>query len=173
MNPSYLSTKPYIMKKIVFLSFLMWLSGQAVIAQQPKTGTIGSIGDCPIGMCPTVYFEIEIFNFHKPRTNCTSGFGLCVRFNAGVECSPCFGKSSLTGTKVKVWAKLSNHSATLHIPKSLQTQKGFETVKFSQFELEDQALSFSFPNGAKRSVRGGTYSVTAVGDEWVIQIPFL
>jgi hypothetical protein len=161
------------MKKLLFISFLMGLMGQTVLAQQPKSGTLGSIGDCPTGSCPSLYFELEMFNFHKPRTNCTSGFGLCVRFNTGVECRPCFGKSSLTGTKVRVWAKLSNQSVTLHLPKSIQTQKGFQSVNFSQFELEDQALSFSFPNGTKRAVRGGSYPVSAVGDEWVIQIPFL
>ncbi len=79
----------------------------------------------------------------------------------------------MTGTKVKVWAKLSNQSVTLHIPRSIQTQKGFEAVKFTQFELEDQTLNFTFTNGTKRSARGGSYPVSVVGDEFVVQIPLL
>jgi hypothetical protein len=161
------------MKKILFLSCMLVMSMHLLFAQQPKSTTIGSNGDCPPGMCPSVYFELEMFNFHKPRTNCTSGFGLCVRINTGVECRSCFGKSSMTGTKVKVWAKFSSQSVTLHIPRTLQTQKRFESVNFSQFELEDQTLNFTFTNSSKRSARGGIYPVSLVGDEFVVQIPLL
>jgi hypothetical protein len=161
------------MKKNLFLSCLLFLSMHALYAQQPKLNTIGSNGDCPAGMCPSVYFELDIFNFHKPKTNCTNGFGLCIRINTGVECRSCFGKSSMSGTKIKVWAKLNNQSVTLHIPRAIQIQKRFESVSFSQFEIEDQTLNFTFTNGSKRSARGGIYPVSIVGEEFVIQIPLM
>ena len=161
------------MKKITFLLCMLWFCVQSSFAQQPKSNTIGTSGDCPIGMCPTVFFDIEVFNLHKPRTNCTAGFGLCVRINVGVECRSCFGKSSINGTRVNAWVKINNQTAELHLPNAIKSQKGFENVNFSQFELEDQALVFTMLNGSKRSVRGGTYTTSMVGDEFVITLPLL
>ena len=73
------------MKKIIFLLGLV-LSGFCLYAQEDR---VAIVNGCPPGTHPvTVFYGIETFNFHKPRTDCQSGFGLCIRLEVGIECWP-------------------------------------------------------------------------------------
>lgn len=143
---------------------------QMAFAQQSKTPTttIENPVDCPVGMCPMAYISLDAMNFHKPRTNCQDGFGICVRISWGVTCTSCFGKSGITGNNIKMWCVTKDNSAELHIPLEIKNQKGFDRVNFSSFEIEENAMAFQFPGGKVRYAKGGVYGTVVKNNEYVI-----
>ncbi len=166
-------SKTKIMKNFLIVIMMLCMSN-TIHAQNTKISPTapdgGDLPVCPAGMCPTVNFFIEVFNFHKPRTNCETGFGLCIRFSSSVTCNYCNWKSSIKAGKVNVWAKLSSQVAEIHIPVSLRYEKGFEKTDMSSFEIEDKAMSFKFGNGVEKFAKAGTYPVSVIGDEYVINL---
>lgn len=159
------------MKKLLFI--LMVCFANSVFAQSVKISPDvigGDIPDCPVGTCPMATISIDVFNFHKPRTNCTSGFGFCLRLSCGITCVNCYFKGSVAGDKVTAYAKMTSTVAELHVPVGLKTAKGFEKTDMSTFEVEDKSLSFKTSTGIEKLVKGGTYPVTVVGDEYVIKL---
>lgn len=159
------------MKKLLLI--LLICCSHAVFAQNNKTSpdvTGGEIPTCPVGTCPMATINIDVFNFHKPRTNCTSGFGVCLRFSWGISCVSCYYKGSVAGDKLTAYAKLSNAVAELHVPVGLKDAKGFEKTDMSTFEVEDKSLSFKTSTGVEKFVRGGIYPVVVSGDEYVIKL---
>ncbi|MCX6293602.1 MAG: hypothetical protein NT127_04825 [Sphingobacteriales bacterium] len=159
------------MKKLLF--FLMILSVHNLNAQTQKTreGIDDNPPNCPPGTCPTFYVNLEIFNFHKPKTDCTSGFGLCIRLASGVTCERCLGKSSLENGKLSVFGKLNEQTVELHFPQEIQNEKGFEDADFKTFEIEDNTFSLIQPDGKILLIPGGTYPVKQIDNEYVVEMP--
>lgn len=171
VNRVGIQLKTINMKKLLVMIFL--LSAFQGIAQRTVATQLESPNfpfDCPPGECPVSYIFIEVFNFHKPRTNCESGFGLCIRIASGIACKPCYYKSSITGTKVNAWAKITGGNAELHIPLVLKKQKGFEKTDFSVFEIEAGTVSFVTESGKQYFAKAGKYPVTVVGDEMLVNL---
>lgn len=158
------------MKKTLLIALI--LSASLTYAQTNTSGT-GSLTDggfifCPDGTYPTATITMNTFNFHKPRTSCTSGFGMCVKFSVSVFCSSDIGKSYIKSDKTTATSKVNSQTAELHLPVTLKYEKGFDKTDFTKFEVEDKTLSFKSSTGIEKFVKGGVYPVTVVGDEYVV-----
>ncbi len=158
------------MKKFFFI--IMMLASISGFAQSTKTSPDITDGFpyCPAGTCPSINISLDLLNFHKPRTGCLSGLGLCLKFTASVTCNSCTGKGFIKADKITVWTKLTNQTAELHFPSSIKLEKGFDKTDLSTFELDDKMLSFKFSNGLEKFVKGGIYPVTVIGDEFVVML---
>ena len=159
------------MKKIIYLVLL--ITANNLYAQNGKVAP--GTGDedfplCPLGMCASSYIYIETFNFHKPRTNCTSGFGLCIRYGAGIRCYYCDKKTSLNGTKVTAWVNMIKDKAELHLPLAIKEDKEFVNTDLSVFEVEDKMVSFTSKDGLEKWVKGGIYPVSKTTTDLVITL---
>ena len=158
------------MKKILLIALFLYAS-----LSHAQTNTIGnsSLTDggfifCPDGTYPTATITLNTLSFHKPRTNCTSGFGICIKFSVSVYCGSDMGKSYIKSDKTTATAKVSSQTVELHLPVSLKYEKGFEKTDFTKFEVEDKTLNFKSSTGIEKLVKGGIYPVTIVGDEYVV-----
>ena len=144
------------------------MHSKAQIKSGTNSLTDGSFILCPDGTYPTATVTINTFNLHKPRTNCSNGFGLCLKFSVSVYCASDMGKSSIKMDKTTITAKLTSQTAELHMPVALKFEKGFEKADFTKFEIEDKSLSFKSSSGTEKFVKGGIYPVSIVGDEYVV-----
>lgn len=162
--------------KNYFLVGLLLFS-QWGFSQTNKTSPLVDAGNiglpvCPSGMCPAAIITMESFNFHKPKTNCSGGFGLCIKLGFNFACLHCNGKSYIKDGKINGWAKINEQSAELHLPIGIKYEKGFEKSDMSTFEIEDKAVSFKYDSKMEKTVKGGTYPVSIIGDEYVINLQF-
>lgn len=150
----------------------MLCTTNAVFAQSTKTAPSPFDTDvnCPAGTCPTITISLDIFNFHKPRTACTTGFGLCVKLSTAFSCNPCFGKTSISTDKVSSWIKLTATTAELHIPIALKDAKGFEKTDMTTFQIDDNTLSFIGKSGTQKSAKGGIYPVAKDAVDYIIKL---
>ena len=160
-----------------FLLVILLCFIQTGFAQTSKTaplgdGSPGGIPVCPSGMCPAAIITMESFNFHKPRTNCSGGFGLCLKIGFNFACLTCNGKSFIKDGKVNSWVKINQQTAELHVPTNIKYEKGFEKTDMSTFEIEDKSLSFKSDAGIEKTVKGGIYPVSVSGDEYIINLQF-
>lgn len=148
------------------------LFSQVAFSQQNRTPitTIENPSDCPVGMCPMAYISLDALNFHKPRTNCAEGFGLCLKISWGITCTSCFGKSAVSGSNIKMWSALKGNAAELHIPLGIKSQKGYEKVNFSTFEIDENSMGFQLSDGKIRFAKGGIYSTTIKDNEYVVTV---
>lgn len=158
------------MKKILLIALVLYTS--LAHAQKNAVGT-ESLTDvrfifCPDGTYPTATVTLNTFNFHKPRTNCLSGFGMCIKFSVSLYCASTTGKSYIKNDKTIATAKINSQTVELHLPVTLKYEKGFEKTDFTKFEIEDKILSFKSSAGIEKFVKGGVYPVTVVGDEYVV-----
>jgi len=160
------------MKKLLF-TLSLFVASYAVFAQseKPRMSTIEQPGDCPFGMCQMAYISVDVFNFHKPRTECTEKFGLCIRLSLGYTCVSCFGKSNIEGSNVNMYSSIEGNTIVLHIPSEIKSQKGYEHVDFKSFDIDDDSIEVSFENGSKHHAIGGSYEVEEINDEFVVRIP--
>lgn len=157
------------MKRVLFM--LMLISSNTLMAQVTKAipaDTDGGGLGCPVGTCSVSNIYLETFNFHKPRTDCTSGFGLCIRFGVSFSCMPCYAKASVKGDMVSSWVKLSDKTAEWHLPAGLKESKGFQKTDMSTFEIEEKTLSFRSKEGLEKWVKGGIYPVRIVENELLV-----
>lgn len=154
--------------KYLILVFL--LSTQISYAQNNKISLdITTDGpDCPPGLCPVAYINIEIFNFHKPRTGCKSGFGICLRLSAGVTCEYCRWRTSMQNNQVMTYVTFEQQKIVWHLPAALQ--QAMAETDCSTFELEEDMLEFKNEEGKAIAAKAGNYPVVKKDDELIITI---
>jgi len=160
------------MKKLLFITMTM-ISATCFsqsIKMSPDGG--GGIPPCPDSYCPSINFSMDLLNLHKPRTGCSSGLGICLKFSVSLNCNPCIGKSYIKGDKINLWITSNGQTATLRFPVNVKFEKGFEKADFSTFEIEDKVLAFTFANGVTKLAKGGLYPVSQMGDEYVVNLNF-
>jgi len=166
------------MKKIIlFVSFLI----TAAISQGQKKEMPEN--PCPPGECSYgITVVIDQFKFHKPRTGCTSGFGLCVKVHLEPVCKPCpLGyptpdnmKTEISDGKVTAWWSIVSNKIELHIPAGLQNVDGYGDSDFTIFEIEDNSFIVDNPDKTTyATVRGGQYKVSKVGNDFVVLLDLL
>lgn len=105
--------------KNFILIFLLLTSGftQAQRTLSNEMSTAGAPPEpCPPGYVPTLHINLEIFNFHKPRTNCSASFGLCCRLSSTVTCEPNFHKPAFDGHFVSCAALVTEQTVELRVP---------------------------------------------------------
>jgi hypothetical protein len=153
------------------LMALLLCSGN-LMAQTEKLATdLTTDGpQCPPGLCPVVSFNLEVLNFHKPRTSCSKGFGFCIRFSTAVNCEYCRWKSGIENGVVNSTISLSGQIAEWHLPLSLKNEKSFEDTDMSFFEIDDDSFSIDMGNGHRSFVKGGTYPVVTIDNEMVVYL---
>lgn len=157
-----------MMKKIFLLAICIW---QQTTQAQMNTKIMGEEGNCPEGYCAGFFVEIENFNFHKPRTECKSGFGICLRISAGATCIPCLNKITSNDKSSVITGYLSKEMATLHLPKSLQKEQIEKESDFRFFEIEEKTIEITYPDGSVMYLKGGSYPVTEENNELLVRIP--
>jgi hypothetical protein len=89
------------MKKVTILTFLsMFLiifsckkeEGKSQLKQNEEVLSLVDQGGggggylCPPGQCPHYSYQLDVVNFHKPRTDCTKKFGFCVQGHWSFTC---------------------------------------------------------------------------------------
>ncbi len=149
------------MKKILMIVFV------SIVYSASAQTEVG----CPPGTSPAISVSLDLFNFHKPRTSCSKGFGLCVKFSVRLICESFSKNVYIKEGKVYTNVAFVNNLAVLHIPISIKNQTGFEKTDMSFFEVEDKAITLMLPNNVEKWVKGGTYPVNIVGDELIVSLP--
>lgn len=168
-------TKYNLMRYYLF-AFAFCFS-QTIFAQEMRssieTGTTDFFPDCPDETCPAASVSIDQFNFHKPRTSCSSGFGLCVKVSLSVGCIPCIRKNVLSDGKVNAFFRWTGKELSLHLPLELNSKADFSKEDMTSFEVEESTISVSMPSGESYWVKAGVYPVVVIGDEYVVNMKLL
>ncbi len=157
------------MKRLLFIALMCYAS--SVNAQQARLAVPDNELTCPEGYIFGYTFQLDIFNFHKPRTGCTSGFGLCFRLAVGVKCIQFEQKALLSSGKVSGYARLAKSTAELHLPLEMKNDTRFSSTNMTQFEIDPNTLSFVNNAGLAKWVKGGVYPVTIMNNEYIIKLP--
>ena len=131
-------------------------------------------GRCPIGQHPVITFDIDQFNFHKPRTNCTSGFGLCIRGTWGYKCVDDRQTyySAITADGVAhIWAQvLRGGLLELHFPIDLVNTPGYTLDDLSNFSVDDEWDMSPEPNNPL-IMEVGEYKTSFTEHEIIVIVP--
>lgn len=145
-------------------------------AEQKNTPGTQSLPNCPPGWCSYWEYIFDVFNFHKPRTGCKTGFGLCIMGHTNTGCRPCYnnksnaaGLTKIESGKATCFGELKNNKLELHIPAQIKNETGFASEDFSTFTIEKGTLKISV-DGKEKVSREGVYPVIQVGDEYVVVI---
>ncbi len=139
-----------------------------------STPTVGG-SDCPAGWCAYWQYTFSTFNFHKPRTDCKTGFGLCIRGSASSGCKPCnLFKSMESPAKIEngnvtCYGEVKSGVLEFHIPAAIKIDQNLSAKDISSFTIDKGALSVT-ANGKQLYSKEGTYPVTLSGSEYVVSI---
>jgi hypothetical protein len=127
--------------------------------------------DCPPGESPVYIYTLEQFNFHKPRTGCKSGFGVCISIGVQVDCRPSqvvyFDERTATG-----YGTVSEDGRTseLHLPIGLYDALRSEGEDVSTFEV-GEGFEIQEPDGSHyRTVRPGVYELAFRDKEVIVTL---
>jgi len=133
---------------------------------------VGNI--CPCGA--NIFFTVEKINFHRPRTDCQSGFGICLKISPiYFSCMPCGQNTEFTPAEQKGMVNFSVSvecgKAEIHLPLTLGADEEFKEEKMDVFEIEDETLQLSSEKNEQVFwVKGGTYPVYVKNGEYVIPV---
>ena len=163
------------MKKIL-LFFVVLTAAQISFGQvlEKNAPASESPSDCPAGYCPYGQYTITTFNFHKPRTGCVSGFGLCIKGDWSSGCRPCRSFRTTSVTKIEngkaiCYGEVVNGKLEFRIPAAIRTDQNFSSHEMSTFTIDKAALTI-YNDGKKKVSKEGVYPVTLSGDEYIVLI---
>ncbi|NOT51023.1 MAG: hypothetical protein HOP10_07075 [Chitinophagaceae bacterium] len=169
------------MKKLFFYLFSAVCLAINSQAQENKTAPPEISHPCPLGMCvSSAMFHIDLFNFHKPRTECKSGFGFCVKGHWEYSCGfypNCVGTIN-TGKAAKIengkafcWFNIVDGKLELHIPLELEKLEEYQDVDFSVFTIDTDMIFLKNDQGkVVAKAKEGDYPVKKTEEEFVIII---
>jgi hypothetical protein len=149
-----------IMKKIITLCIVSILMSAAMLQASNNGSTITNPGP---SASYSVWIKI-IINFHRPKTNCESGFGICLDFEVGTA------KATGSGAGLCPAQARINDSGQLEIMVSeadlLNYENGFALTYFRKGAITlDDPYTFSGPTSRLLNfdrqvlVKAGTYPV--------------
>lgn len=161
-----------VMKHFLFgMLLVLSCSGFAQVNKsRPVVLGDGPIPDCPIGLCPSLNIYLDVFNFHKPRTGCGTGFGFCLKLDIGFTCNECKQKTGFDGKKVMIWMKALADKVEVHIPRSIADAPEFNNSDMKYFEVEENTIFIRGASGKSKSIKGGVYPVFIEGEDLVVQL---
>ena len=160
------------MKKLLLIAALF--SANILFAQSKRIAVADDAGmdfPCPANYSTTIKFSLDKLNFHKPSTNCISGFGFCIKFSLNIICSEIVPRTSINSNMINSWIKLTSSNAELHVPIDIRNFTDYQTEKLSSFEVQDNAISFVNSLGVQKWVKGGVYPVIKTTVDYVINLP--
>ena len=115
---------------------------------------------CPPGLCPFFNWTLTTFNFHKPRTDCKTGFGLCIRGGINSGCGACNtyrdgdDATRISDGTVYGWGQINNNKIELHIPIEIKADLNLSDSETSTFSLDRGALTFTTNNKTYTNKQG-------------------
>jgi hypothetical protein len=128
--------------------------------------------ECPPGYHPSYTYEIDVFNFHKPRTGCKSGFGLCIKGHWETGCVPNRPYSYFSTIKegvASVWAQeLENGKLEIHFPLALKDTEGYSAEDLAIFNMDEE---YEIYKGI--TLKPGDYPVQETDVELVVIVDIL
>lgn len=161
------------MKKYMTLLMICFVTSAFAQTAKISPDAPEEIPPCPNGYCPSLNIHLSLFNLRKPRTDCTSGLGICIRLQLAVECHPCGGKSRIEGEQLLLVGQVEQNRVILHLPAGLEDQEGFSLNEQSLFEVEEGDIQLTFPRGNTRNVRGGAYPLRRGPDGWLVTLDLM
>ena len=167
------SFKTYDMKKMICL-LMTALTINFTMAQSGKVpGGGGSPGDCPPGCTLVLTYTFTTFNFHKPRTNCESGFGLCIKGVPGTRCNCGWYRptTSIEKGEVKTELRIEGDKAYFYIPYALKQLDEYKNENTDSFTLsEENAAIINADGKTVATMKPGEYVTKIEGDNFVVVI---
>ena len=131
--------------------------------------------------CPPGYdhvgggWQIDKFNFHKPRTECTSQFGVCLKTTKIIVCQSATTTISLPylrGQTAHCFVTIREGMATLYLPLSLKEDPEYSEGDLSRFYVEERMVSFKNEDDSWIVyLKEGEYEVEETDKALVIKIP--
>jgi hypothetical protein len=155
------------MKKNFFCSFLLLFVFTSFNAKAQTS--------CPPGYSAVVSYSFDQFNFHKPRTDCKKGFGLCIRGHWEKKCKPNNSfYARIIDNQVEFWAEIKNNKLELHLPVELKQQEGFIGEDMTVFFVEDDTFEIKNEEGEViAKLKEGEYAVEENETDLIIKIDLI
>lgn len=168
------------MKKLILLYVVSGILFTELHSQEEKLAP-GDIGNpCPPPSCVVrATLHIDFVNFHKPRTECKTGFGICVKTHLQYTCG--YPPNCLPGSvnnrqmlkvengKVSGYFMLLDGKAEMHLPLSIKSHPEFTSTDLSQFSIEPNTVVFRNEHGIDFArAKAGNYPVKNTGYDLVI-----
>ncbi|MEP6674593.1 MAG: hypothetical protein ABJA78_05545 [Ferruginibacter sp.] len=159
------------MKKIIFLGMIM-LSMNCLFAQTEKMPEDGGSPGCPMGCNTVLNFTFTTFNFHKPRTNCESGFGLCIKGVWSTHCDCGYYKpvTSIENGNVNCAGKKEGSKLSLYIPYALKDLDIYKNEDTSTFTVGEDISLIDGSGNIFAKVVPGDYKVKVEGNNFLIVV---
>lgn len=118
------------------------------------------------------------FNFHRPKKDCKSGLGICLRYHLGdYRFVPCNnlqerqGGVSLEKDLVTYLIYLDENHAYFHLPAGLKNYPGFEGGDISTFYIDGDDFLLGNPEeGVAFRLKEGAYPVEESDGHWVAAV---
>jgi hypothetical protein len=172
------------MKKVFFSVLFIICIVNISISQTTKVKP-----KCPPGYCIiNPAYVIDVFNFHKPRTSCSSRFGLCIEGHWTYDCVP-VGTPGAThcnlgneersrlrveNGKVYVAFIIVDDVLELYIPKSLAQTEQFKNEDLTKFYIDDNTIQVKNPDGTSAGyLKAGEYTTTMDNLVITVRIPII
>jgi hypothetical protein len=136
-----------------FVSYLIALS-LLFIAER-------GFAQCPAFSHPVYTYEIDQFNFHRPKYDCEKGFFICIRGHWDIRCAPNspFSARITEEGMVQFYALLKDNQIELHLPAVLAELPQYAEEDMSVFSVEKDWISISFEGRRIGAMKEGDYPV--------------
>jgi len=135
---------------------------------------IQPVGRCPFGQHEVLTFDIETINFHKPRTNCTSGFGFCVKGTWDIICvndRQTYYSAITPDGIAHIWAQvLRGGLLEIHFPIELVNTPGYTIDDLSNFSVDEEWDINPEPNNPL-IMEVGQYKTSFTEHEIIVIVP--
>jgi hypothetical protein len=116
------------------------------------------------------------FNFHKPRTDCQFGFGLCLRLGRlEIRAVPCDEESSSNDLydedKVPFLAEFNGSQVIFHFPEWMTQMENLKSQDLSIFSIQNDELPIMDGHSeAVVTLRAGDYPVLRDNGELIVKV---
>lgn len=120
--------------------------------------------------------KAPVFKFHKPKTNCLFGFGLCLQLSQlEIRIIPCDENPPSTEIEgkelVQFYAELDGDKVIFHFPKSLLELEPFRSQDPGFFGIAEDELPLDKEHsGVVVRLKEGEYPLERVGGQWLAKV---
>lgn len=155
--------------KLVVTIILVVASCCVLNAQSPNKP------NCPEGYTHTGGgWQIDKFNFHKPRTECTSKLGVCIEVSTFITCTSGVGtiRVFLDGNKVNNYISVLGDTAIFYLPLDIKNDPEWKGEDISEFEILPANFRLQADDHSWTAyLQGGVYKVEETSEYFMVRIP--